>query len=113
MFLSHKGRRAEWTITEDPQNLVFWISPTRHNIPAGFFFNPIAFARPYVRAGQPIPSSKGAAIAGEPGTDIGSLGRNVLRGPRQSNVDFFGHGAIPGHWKVVKRAIERASSRVA
>jgi hypothetical protein len=58
------------------------------NIPAGYFFNPFAFARPVVNAGQPIPSSKGTAIAGERGSDIGSLGRNVLRGPKQSNVDF-------------------------
>jgi hypothetical protein len=57
-------------------------------IPAGYFFNPLAFARPLVMAGQPIPSSNGAAIANAPGTDIGNVGRNVLRGPRQSNVDF-------------------------
>jgi len=58
------------------------------NIPSGYFFNPFAFARPIVLAGQPIPSSNGAAIAGEIGTDIGNVGRNVLRGPRQINVDF-------------------------
>jgi len=58
------------------------------NVPAGYFFNPFAFARPTVRAGQPIPSSNGTAIAGAAGTDIGSVGRNTLRGPRQSSVDF-------------------------
>ena len=26
--------------------------------------------------------------AAEPGTDIGDVGRNVLRGPHQSNLDF-------------------------
>ena len=58
------------------------------NIPAGYFFNPLAFARPVVAAGKLIPSSNGAAIANGLGTDIGNVGRNVLRGPRQSNIDF-------------------------
>lgn len=61
---------------------------TTSNIPPGYFFNPFAFARPTVRAGQLIPSSNGAAIADLLGTDIGNVGRNVLRGPRQTNVDF-------------------------
>jgi Carboxypeptidase regulatory-like domain/TonB-dependent Receptor Plug Domain len=58
------------------------------NAPPGFYFNPFAFARPVVLANQPIPSSGGAAIAGAIGTDIGGIGRNILRGPRQKNVDF-------------------------
>ena len=59
-----------------------------HNVPVGYFFNPFAFARPIVQAGRPIPSSNGSAIAGATGTDIGHVGRNVLRGPRQTNMDF-------------------------
>jgi hypothetical protein len=58
------------------------------NVPAGYYFNPLAFVRPVVQPGQPIPSSNGTAIANAVGTDIGNVGRNVLRGPRQSNVDF-------------------------
>jgi TonB-dependent receptor-like protein len=64
------------------------------NIPAGYFFNPFAFARPVVLPGQIIPSSGGAAVAGPVapgspfGSDLGNVGRNVLRGPRQTNVDF-------------------------
>lgn len=58
------------------------------NVPAGFYFNPAAFVRPTLAAGQPIPSSGGKFIADAAGTDIGSVGRNILRGPRQSNVDF-------------------------
>ena len=71
---------------------------TRHtatsSIPPGYFFNPFAFVRPFVQNDQPIPSSDGSAVAGpvppgrQLGTDIGNVGRNVLRGPRQSNVDF-------------------------
>src|SRR5262249_24739973 len=52
------------------------------------FFNPFAFARPFVLSGQLIPSSSGTATADVTGTDFGNVGRNVLRGPRQSNVDF-------------------------
>src|SRR5262249_33497112 len=58
------------------------------NVPPGYFFNPFAFVRPVVQNGQPIPTSNGAALAGALGTDIGNVGRNVLRGPRQTNVDF-------------------------
>jgi hypothetical protein len=58
------------------------------NIPAGYFFNPLAFVRPTVLAGQVIPSSNGTATAGATGTDFGNVGRNVLRGPGQTNVDF-------------------------
>jgi hypothetical protein len=58
------------------------------NIPSGYFFNPFAFVRPVVLSGQLIPSSNGTARANGLGTDIGNVGRNVLRGPRQTNVDF-------------------------
>jgi hypothetical protein len=57
-------------------------------IPPGYFFNPVVFIRPTVLTGQIIPSSNGTARAGATGTDIGNVGRNVLRGPGQSNVDF-------------------------
>ena len=65
------------------------------NIPPGYFFNPFAFARPIVGAGQLIPSSNGTAVAGATCgqstvlcTDFGNVGRNVLSGPKQTNVDF-------------------------
>jgi hypothetical protein len=58
------------------------------DIPDGFFFNPFAFARANVPSGQPIPSSGGRAFASALGTDFGAAGRNILRGPRQVNVDF-------------------------
>lgn len=63
------------------------VSPTS-SIPSGYFFNPFAFARATVLAGQIIPSSNGAATAGATGTDFGNVGRNPLRGPRQFNFDL-------------------------
>jgi len=58
------------------------------NIPPGHFFNSGVFARPLVAAGQTITSSGGTATASVVGTDIGNVGRNCLRGPRQVNLDF-------------------------
>ena len=63
-------------------------STATSNIPAGYLFNPFAFARPVVLASQLIPSSNGTARADAIGTDIGGVGRNVLRGPQQTDVDF-------------------------
>jgi len=61
----------------------------RSNTPPGFYFNPSAFSQAWVQPGQPIPSAHDpTALAGDLGTDIGSVGRNVLRGSSQSNVDF-------------------------
>lgn len=56
--------------------------------PPGYFFNPFAFARSIVLTGQVIPSSNGTALAAETGSDLGNVGRNVLRGPHQINLDF-------------------------
>ena len=64
------------------------LSTASSNVPSGYFFNPFAFVRPVVAAGRPIPSSNGLARADGLGTDIGNVGRNVLRGPRQEKVDF-------------------------
>jgi hypothetical protein len=58
------------------------------NVPPGYFFNPFTFVRPMVAVGQSIPSSNGAAIANALGTDIGDVGRNILRGPGQDNIDL-------------------------
>jgi len=59
------------------------------NVPAGYYFNPAAFTQAIVLPGQPIPSAHDpTALAGDIGTDIGDVGRNVLRGPRQTNLDL-------------------------
>ena len=57
-------------------------------VQAGYFFNSTVFDRPIVQAGQQIPSSDGLATAGAVGTDVGDVGRNCLRGPRQVDLDF-------------------------
>jgi hypothetical protein len=59
------------------------------NIPPGYYFNPSAFVFATVQAGRAIPSAHDAtALAPEGGTDLGNVGRNVLRGPSQSNIDL-------------------------
>jgi len=59
------------------------------DVPQGYYFNPAAFAQAIVPAGSAIPSAHDStALAGEDGTDLGDVGRNVLRGPGQQNVDF-------------------------
>ncbi len=66
------------------------------NIPPGYYFRPSAFTAAVVQAGQPIPSANDpAALAGDLGTDVGNVGRNVLRGPSQSNLDFSAGQRFP------------------
>jgi hypothetical protein len=62
------------------------------NVPAGYYFNPSAFAQAVIQPGQVIPSAHDPRATVDPNaeaaTDIGNLGRNVLRGPRQANLDI-------------------------
>jgi hypothetical protein len=59
------------------------------NVPQGYYFNPFAFALPIIQANQPIASANDpTTLAPQGGTDIGNVGRNVLRGPSQSNIDI-------------------------
>jgi hypothetical protein len=62
------------------------------NVPAGYYFNPSAFSQAIVQPGQPIPSAMDPLAIVDPasggGVDIGNVGRNILRGPSQKNVDF-------------------------
>ena len=75
------GARPDWAVGATR-------SSATKNIPRGYFFNPFAFARATVQAGQAIPSSRNnAAIASATGTDFGNVGRNMLRGSRQVNID--------------------------
>ena len=59
------------------------------NVPQGYYFNPAAFVEATVLPGQPIPSANSpTALAGDLGTDVGDVGRNILRGPAQVNMDL-------------------------
>ena len=61
----------------------------RADIPRGYYFNPAAFAQALIQPNQPIPSAHDStALAGDIETDLGTVGRNVLYGPAQSNLDF-------------------------
>jgi hypothetical protein len=58
------------------------------HVPSGYYFNASAFTEAMVQPGQRIPSAQDpTALAGDLGTDIGNVGRNLLRGPSQSNID--------------------------
>ena len=60
-----------------------------------------------VQPGQPVRSVHDPTAlvdpAAEAGTDIGNVGRNVLRGPHQSNVDFSVRKQFP---RTESRALE-------
>ena len=79
------GARPNWAPRANAKS-------AKNNVPADYYFNPEAFSQAVVQPGQPIPSvhDPNALVdpAAEPGTDIGNVGRNVLRGPNQSNLDF-------------------------
>jgi len=61
------------------------------NVPTGYYFNPSAFVQALVQPGQIIPSAHDPTALvdsnAEAATDLGNLGRNVLRGPSQNNLD--------------------------
>ncbi|PYV55323.1 MAG: hypothetical protein DMG91_12415 [Acidobacteria bacterium] len=72
-----------------------WVSGTNmamSNVPRGYYFNPSAFVSAVIQPGQPIPSAHDVTAIVDPqaeaATDIGNVGRNVLRGPPQWNLDF-------------------------
>lgn len=79
------GARPNWAAAANAQI-------ARKNVPAGYYFNPSAFSQALIHPGQPIPSvgDPTAVVdpAAEAATDIGNVGRNVLRGPSQSNLDL-------------------------
>lgn len=76
------GARPSWAPGAAPRS-------SMRNIPPGYYFNPLAFTASIVQPGQPILSAHDpTALAGEEGADVGEVGRNILRGPRQTNVDL-------------------------
>jgi len=77
------GARPNWAPRANPASAMT-------SVPAGYYFNPTAFSEATVQQGKPIPSANDpTALAGlDGGTDVGNVGRNVLRGPAQTNIDF-------------------------
>jgi hypothetical protein len=80
------GGRPNWSINTSGRMAM-------SNVPAGYYFNPTAFTQAAVPPGQPIPSAHDPTAIVDPdtqalATDIGNVGRNILRGPAQSNLDF-------------------------
>jgi hypothetical protein len=73
-------------------------STAMNHPPSGYYFNPYAFTQAVVQPGAAIPSAHDAtALAGDFGTDYGDLGRNVLRGPSQTNMDLSVMKSFPVH----------------
>jgi len=79
------GARPNWTAGANSKTAM-------NNIPRGYYFNPSAFVAALVQPGQLIPSAYDRTAVVDPGaeaaTDIGNVGRNILRGSSQSNVDI-------------------------
>jgi hypothetical protein len=86
------GARPNWAPAANAKT-------AKNSVPAGYYFNPSAFSQAMVQPGQPIPSVHDPTAvvdpAAEAGTDIGNVGRNVLRGPNQSNLDFSAGKRFP------------------
>ena len=75
------GARPNWAVGANRSTLI--------NAPAGYDFNPFSFREAVVAAGTAIPSAQDpTALASDFGTDYGNVGRNILRGPCQTNVDL-------------------------
>src|SRR5262249_50821286 len=55
----------------------------------------ICFCQASRASGSAIPSANGVAFTGSLGTYIGHVGRNILRGPAQVNVDFSVSNRFP------------------
>lgn len=76
------GARPNWTPGANSKTAMT-------NVPRNYYFDPFAFEQALVQSGQAIPSAHDpVALAGDTGTDYGTVGRNILRGPSQSNVDL-------------------------
>jgi hypothetical protein len=67
---------------------------TATHAPAGYYFDPFAFSQAVVNPGNPIPSAHDPTAIVDPqtlnsefATDVGNVGRNILRGPAQSDID--------------------------
>jgi len=75
------GARPTWAVGASRSSL--------GHAPAGYYFNPFAFTQALVQPGAVIPSAHdGTALASDFGTAYGNVGRNVLRGPSQRNMDL-------------------------
>lgn len=76
------GARPNWSPGADRRSAM-------RNVASGYYFDPTAFTEAIVPAGHAIPSAHDpTALAGDLGTDIGNVGRNILRGSAQSNTDL-------------------------
>jgi hypothetical protein len=85
------GARPNWVPGANPSMAI------RH-IPPGYYFNPYPFAEAVVQPGSAIPSANDpTAPAGGFGTDYGNVGRNILRGPSQNNLDLSTMKRFPIH----------------
>jgi Carboxypeptidase regulatory-like domain/TonB dependent receptor len=76
------GARPNWVLGANRSTAMI-------HTPTGYYFNPYAFAQAMVQPGEIISSANDpTALAGEFGTDYGNVGRNILRGPSQTNLDL-------------------------
>ena len=85
------GARPNWALDANRATAI-------SHPPAGYYFNPYAFTQAIVQPGVAIPSAHDpSAFAADFGTDYGNVGRNILRGPSQTNGDLSVMKRFPIH----------------
>ena len=86
------GARPHWAVGKDRRAAIT-------NVPAGFYFNPSAFLAAVVPPGSVIPGAHDpGAYSSTGGTEFGNIGRNIIRGPAQNDIDF----SISKHFSITE-----------
>jgi carboxypeptidase family protein len=86
------GARPNWAAGKERRAAIT-------NVPPGFYFNPSAFSAAMVPPGSVILGAHDPrAYSSTGGTEFGNIGRNIIRGPAQNDIDF----SISKHFSITE-----------